>query len=537
MFGNKYNETIQEIEYLIRSKRTIINIVTNEETRVLSALDEICSRADVNWDYLKWDIINGLHSSYPEFLPIKEKDLKLDQEDILSWFDNLIVPDNKFALLVLKDFTKFFGHTNYRGQIENKIIRYIKNLSIDLTLQNKSIIIVSNSFDVPDELEKNIHVVDWPLPEVEDIEFKITDLLLRASKREKLAAKFQTSYSREELDIIINSFRGLTLLECEQVCAYSMIKYPKLLPDVISKQKKEIIKKSGLLEWIDSDIDMFNIGGLDGLKQWLDKRKDAFSKDAVEYGLPANPKGLLLVGIQGAGKSLFAKGISSFWNFPLIRLDVGKVFSGIVGSSENNMRQVFKIAESVAPCILWCDEIDKGFSGGRSSGHTDGGTTSRVLGSWLTWMQDRTAPVFVVATANDVSNLPPELLRKGRFDEIFFVDLPNFEERKTIFEIHLTKRNRKTSKFNINELAKNSENYTGAEIESSIESAMYEAFSDNKREITTKDILLSLKNSVPISVIMKEEIAALRKWASDRARNASISNNSYSRPVFDEDDL
>ena len=201
------------------------------------------------------------------------------------------------------------------------------------------------------------------------------------------------------------------------------------------------------------------------------------------------------------------------------------------------MRQVFKIAESVAPCILWCDEIDKGFSGGRSSGHTDGGTTSRVLGSWLTWMQDRTAPVFVVATANDVSNLPPELLRKGRFDEIFFVDLPNFEERKTIFEIHLTKRNRKASKFNINELAKNSENYTGAEIESSIESAMYEAFSDNKREITTKDILLSLKNSVPISVIMKEEIAALRKWASDRARNASISNNSYSRPVFDEDDL
>ena len=185
-----------------------------------------------------------------------------------------------------------------------------------------------------------------------------------------------------------------------------------------------------------------SIGGLSGLKSWLEKRKDAFSLEAVEYGLPANPKGILLVGIQGAGKSLFAKAISSFWNFPLLRLDMGKVFSGLVGSSEQNMRQVFKVAESVAPCILWCDEIDKGMSGGRSSGFTDGGTTSRVLGTWLTWMQDRKSPVFVVATANDVTSLPPELLRKGRFDEIFFVDLPKLLERKTIFKIHLEKRNR-----------------------------------------------------------------------------------------------
>jgi SpoVK/Ycf46/Vps4 family AAA+-type ATPase len=315
-----------------------------------------------------------------------------------------------------------------------------------------------------------------------------------------------------------------------------MIKYPKLMPDVISIQKKEIIRKSGLLEWISSDIDMESIGGLENLKQWLSKRKDAFSQDAIDYGLPSNPKGLMLVGIQGAGKSLFAKGISSFWNFPLIRLDMGKVFSGIVGSSEQNMRQVFKVIESVAPCILWCDEIDKGMSGGRSSGHTDGGTTSRVLGSWLTWMQEKTAPVFVVATANDVSNLPPELLRKGRFDEIFFVDLPNESEREKIFVIHLNQRNRDYMKFDIHSLVKESQNFTGAEIESSIEAAMYEAFSDNKRDINTKDILLSLKNSVPIAIIMKEEIDALRKWASERARSASISQT-YARPSYDEDDL
>ena len=537
MHGGKFKDAINEIELLIRSKRTIINLVTSEENRIISALESLCSKADISWDLLKWDIVNGLHSIFPEFLPVKEKELSLDQEEILNWFENLLVPKDKFAILILKDYNKFFGTSNYRGQIENKLIRYIKNLSSDLIVQNKSIIIISNNYDVPSDLDKHIHVFDFPLPEKEDIEIKIKDLLLRASKRKELVSKFQIDYNPEEFDILVNSFMGLTLNECEQVTAYSMIKYPKLLPDVISNQKKDIIRKSGILEWIDSDINMNSIGGLDGLKTWLSKRKEAFSKEALEYGLPSNPKGILLVGIQGAGKSLFAKGISSFWNFPLVRLDMGKVFSGIVGSSENNMRLVFKIVESIAPCILWCDEIDKGMSGGRSSGFTDGGTTSRVLGSWLTWMQDRNAPVFVVATANDVSNLPPELLRKGRFDEIFFVDLPNEIERKKIFEIHLNKRNRNITFFDLDTLTKQSENFTGAEIESAIESAMYESFSDNKREFNTKDILLALKNSVPIAVIMKEEIEDLRRWAKERARSASSSNSKIERPSFQEDDL
>jgi SpoVK/Ycf46/Vps4 family AAA+-type ATPase len=216
---------------------------------------------------------------------------------------------------------------------------------------------------------------------------------------------------------------------------------------------------------------------------------------------------------------------------------MGKIFSGLVGSSENNMRQVFKVAESVAPCILWCDEIDKGMSGTRSSSNTDGGTTSRVLGSWLTWMQERTEPVFVIATANDVSNLPPELLRKGRFDEIFFVDLPNPIERRKIFEIHIEKRNRDVDSFDLSILVKNSKDYTGAEIESSIESAMYEALSDNKREITTADIVKALNDTVPICKLMSEEISWLRKWASDRARNASSNDVKYIAPIQEEDDL
>ena len=530
-------QTINELELLIRSKRTILYVVTQEENRVISALEQMCSKADTAWDLIKWDIVSGLHSTFPEFLPAKEQDKQLDQEEVLSWFHKLLVPKNKFCLLVLKDYNKFFGNGNYRGQVEHRVIRHVKNLAYDFCMENKAIIIISSNLELPSDFEKMVPVIDFPLPTKEEIENKISDMLLRASKRQNLAQKFRTNYSEEELDIIVNSFRGLTISECEQVCTYCMIKFPALFPDTISQQKRDIIRKSGLLDWIDDKIEMNDIGGLEALKIWLDKRKDAFSKEAVEYGLPSNPKGILLVGIQGAGKSLFAKAISSYWNFPLLRLDMGKVFSGLVGSSEQNMRQVFKIAESVAPCILWCDEIDKGMSGSRGSSSSDSGTTSRVLGSWLTWMQDRNAPVFVVATANDVTGLPPELLRKGRFDEIFFVDLPRFAERKKIFQIHLQKRGRNPDKFKLSNLAEMTENFTGAEIESLIEASLYEAFSDNKRDITNEDLIISIQNLVPISKLMKEEIQALRSWATERARNASTIDFPSGNIDLDDEDL
>lgn len=526
-----------EIELLIRSKRPIIYIVSQEENRVISALTEICDNADPSWDLLQWDVVSGLFSSYPCLLPEKQSQRQMDQDEVLQWFQELEVPKHKYALLVVKDYNKFFGSSTHKSQIEHRIIRQIKNLSYQFTTQSKTLIILSNSLEIPSDLEKFLPVVDYPLPSKEDIQAKVTDLLSRAANRKQIADKFKVSYSVEEMDKICNAFRGLTLSECEQTCSYCMIKHTYLSADIISAQKKDIIRKSGLLDWIDPQDSLDSIGGLDGLKNWLHKRKDAFSQDAVDYGLPSSPKGILLAGIQGAGKSLFAKAVSGYWNFPLLRLDMGKIFSGLVGSSENNMRQVFKVAESVAPCILWCDEIDKGMSGTRSSGVTDGGTTSRVLGSWLTWMQERTEPVFVIATANDVSNLPPELLRKGRFDEIFFVDLPNPQERRKIFEIHIEKRNRKVDNFDLGILVKNSHNYTGAEIESSIESAMYEAFSDNKRDINTNDIIKALSDTVPICKLMSEEIAWLRKWASDRARNASSNDVKYIAPVNDEDDL
>ena len=517
-----FRKTLREIDWFLRSKRPIIYLTTPEEQRIEDGIKQICAKPDQKWDLITWDLISGLQSTNSSFLPVKESDRLLDQLEVLAWFDNLEVPKGNFLLLVLKDFSKYFGNQHTQGQIEYRLIRHIKNIAQKCVTKNKSLIIISQSLDLPNELDKYISVIDIPLPEKEHIELKIKDLLEKASQRKDLAEKFKTNYSNDELEHIVTSFRGLTLNECEQVCTYCMIKHTCLDPEAISHQKKDIIRKSGLLDWIEVSENLENIGGLNELKDWLYKRTKAFTKEAVDYGLPPNPKGILLVGIQGAGKSLFARGVSSFWNFPLLKLDMGKIFSGIVGSSENNMRQVFKVAESVAPCILWLDEIDKGMSGSRSSSVSDGGTTSRVLGSWLTWMQENQSPVFIVATANDISNLPPELMRKGRFDEIFFVDLPSSAEREVIFNIHLNKRNRDINKFDLTLLAEESHNFTGAEIEAAIVSAMYEAFNQS-REFNTDDIVESLNEIVPLSVTMKEEIESLKLWASERARNASNS--------------
>ncbi len=256
------------------------------------------------------------------------------------------------------------------------------------------------------------------------------------------------------------------------------------------------------------------------LKEWLQKRAVAFTQEAREFGLPA-PKGMLLLGVQGCGKSLCAKVVANLWQLPLLRFDMGRMFGSLVGSSEENVRRAITVAESVAPAVMWVDEIDKAFAGSPSSAVTDGGTTARVFGTFLTWLSEKTAPVFVVATANDVSQLPPELLRKGRLDEIFYVDLPSPEERKEVFRIHLSKRRRDPDKFDLDALAEGSRGFSGAEIEEAIISALYDAFYD-KSEITTAHILEALSQTVPLSRTMDEKINALRAWAAGRARNASL---------------
>jgi SpoVK/Ycf46/Vps4 family AAA+-type ATPase len=279
------------------------------------------------------------------------------------------------------------------------------------------------------------------------------------------------------------------------------------------------VRKSGVLEYYDASETMQDVGGLDLLKDWLRKRRAAFSQEARAFGLPA-PKGVLLLGVQGTGKSLSAKAIANLWNLPMLRLDVGRVFGSLVGASEANMRAAIRTAEAVAPCILWIDELEKGFAGVQGSGVSDSGTTARVFATFLTWMQDKRAPVFVVATANDVSQLPPELLRKGRFDEIFFIDLPTAAEREQIFAIHLRKRGRDPQHYDLKRLAAATEGFSGAEIEQVVVAGLFTAF-DAGRELTTDDMLEEVRHTVPLAVMMREEIEELRTWAQLRTRPAS----------------
>jgi SpoVK/Ycf46/Vps4 family AAA+-type ATPase len=311
--------------------------------------------------------------------------------------------------------------------------------------------------------------------------------------------------------------------EAENVFARILVRSRRLDGEGVNEvltEKQQIIRKSGLLEYFSPEERFDNVGGLNILKDWLEKRALALTPEARAFGLP-QPRGVLMLGVQGCGKSLCAKAVASHWQLPLLRFDIGRMFGSLVGSSEENIRKAIAVAESVAPAILWVDEIDKAFAGLAGSASTDGGTGSRVLGSFLTWLSEKKAPVFVVATANDISNLPPELLRKGRLDEIFFVDLPSQKERSEIFAIHLRKRGRPLELFNLDQLAELSPHFSGAEIEEAINSALYDAFYAS-RDLSPIDVMQAVRQTVPLATTMAEQIDGLRAWAKGRARQASM---------------
>jgi len=318
---------------------------------------------------------------------------------------------------------------------------------------------------------------------------------------------------------VVEAALGLTADEATNVFAKSLVRSKDLDIDTILGEKKHIIRKSGILEFYESDASLGDVGGLDVLKDWLSKRQLAFSQKARDFGLPL-PKGILMIGVPGCGKSLTAKAVSAKWQMPLLRLDVGKVFSSLVGSSEENIRKCIRTAEAVAPSILWLDELEKGFSGTQSSGQSDAGTTARVFASFITWLQEKESSVFVIATANDVTQLPPELLRKGRFDEIFFVDLPAASERRDIVDIHLQKKGRDPAQFDLDAVMAATQGFSGSEVEQVVISALYDAF-ELGEELSTEGLMKSAKEIIPLSLTMKEGLDHMREWARTRARKAS----------------
>ncbi|PZU33828.1 MAG: ATPase [Actinomyces sp.] len=343
--------------------------------------------------------------------------------------------------------------------------------------------------------------------------------------------RLHISLSETDRDRLVRASLGLTESEAEGALALAMATDGVLDAsdvDTVLQEKKQAVRKSGLLEYVDTDIDLDGVGGLDNLKRWLSRRDSSWLAEAKEYGIPA-PRGVLITGVPGCGKSLTAKAIAATWRLPLLRLDIGKVFSGIVGSSESNLRTAIRSAEAAAPAVLWVDEIEKGFAG--VSGTGDSGTASRVFGSFLTWMQEKTTPVFVIATSNNVQSLPPELLRKGRFDEIFFVDLPAPREREQIWSLHVRKHIGAAphhAGFVFDDalradLVAVTEGFSGAEIEQAVVAALFDAFSE-RREIRGGDLRLAVERSVPLSVTQAESLAGIRVWASERAVSASDSS-------------
>jgi hypothetical protein len=497
-----------EIETLIRARYPILYLVTSEELRAEQIIAEVAQRRQKK--VFEWSCSTGV---VPAGASIQsQKNRNAATREPLAALEQ-VIEQVEPAIFVFKDFHPFLTRNNHL------VTRRLKEIALHLKNSFKTIVIISSVLEIPVELEKEITVLNVPLPSREELELLLAKILDDVKQFKHVSIELDPA-GRERL---LQAALGLTLGEAENVFAKIIVKDQRLSADDVGEvfaQKQQIIRKSGLLDYYAASESFDHIGGLAVLKDWLNKRAVAFSSEARDFGLPS-PKGILLLGVQGCGKSLCAKAVASHWQLPLLRFDMGRMFGSLVGSSEENVRRAISVAESVAPAILWVDEIDKAFAGSQSSGGADGGTAARVFGTFLTWLSEKSAPVFVVATANDISQLPPELLRKGRFDEIFFVDLPSQEERAEVFRIHLAKRGRDPERYDLPAMVEASRDFSGAEVEEAIISALYEAFY-GREELQTAHVLSVLAETVPLARTMDEQIGQLRSWADGRARNASV---------------
>ena len=492
----------------IEAGAPIIQLISQETLRMRAA----CFKAanDLNRDVFIWDRTNGLRQRTDDGLQPSED--ASQPHEVLEWLVSYSNDSDCGMILLLEDF-----HPNLI-ESEFQLINRLRNFAISVAgreINNCTLVLSQPTALLPLELEKDVQVMAMPLPNVSDLR--------------KIMLQTKSRFSLDERDCaesprLLEAALGLSTSEAQLAFARAACECKRLsdaeIPFII-REKEQVIRKSGHLEYFHPKATLDDIGGLDNLKSWLRRRREAFSEEAKEFGLET-PRGVLLLGLPGTGKSLAAKAVADAWQLPLLRLDMGKIYGGIVGQSEANMRQALQMAEALSPSILWVDEIEKGLSGMQSSGSTDGGTTARVLGSFLTWLQEKEKPVFVVATANHIALLPPELLRKGRVDEIFFVDLPVENDRKDILDIHLKNRNRRDDFSNdeINDLARASKGFTGAELEEAIKEAMFLAF-EKGHQLGVDDVLKAMKSTTPLSHTMQEVISKTRKWAQGRAVPAS----------------
>lgn len=486
----------EEFELLLRARYPLIYVATREEERVEAAIAQSAKRQGSRAVYI-WDFVDGYQGN--------PNDAGFGRRNPLQALELVEkLPASAPAVFVLRDFHHFLEDV--------AVSRKLRNLARALKSQPKNIVLLAAQIAIPESLSEVLTILGFPLPTPREIKLEV----------ERLLAALGKPLEGRILDELVRSCQGLSMERIRRVLARAIATLGELKPEhveLVLEEKRQTIRQTQILEFYPARENISDIGGLDNLKDWLLRRGDAFSERARQYGLP-HPKGLLLAGIQGTGKSLTAKAIAHHWHLPLLRLDVGRLFAGLVGESESRTRQMIELAEALAPCILWIDEIDKAFSG--LDGRGDSGTTSRVFGTFVTWLAEKTSPVFVVATANNIQTLPPEMLRKGRFDELFFVGLPTQEERQAIFAVHLSRlRLHNLSSYDLDRLAYETPDFSGAEIEQTIIEAMHIGFSQS-RDFTTDDILEAASQLVPLARTAQDQVQFLQNWAaSGKARLAS----------------
>jgi AAA+ superfamily predicted ATPase len=509
-------KAIESLDRYIRARYPIIGVVSHEESRVVAsvkAVAQVRNRKVVTWSLTQGLKQVALNESDNGFSPV----YRFDEEATASEFvalDEILrfkaKSEDDAVLFVMRDLHGLIGNSS-RG-FDPRLVRYLREIALKFETTLHSMILLSPTLPVPPDLEKTMVTIDWPLPDAEELR----DILLRceADLPNRIAKKLDIA-SREQLT---QAMMGLTAFEAGSVLMSSIAATAELsdacIPFIV-KEKAQIIKKDGTLEYYDKSVTMSEVGGLWNLKEYAQIKKSAFSAEARAAGVDA-PKGVLLVGVPGTGKSLSAKAIAG-GTMPLLRMDVGSLMGGLVGESEQNVRKALKVAEAVAPCVIWMDEIEKAIGGVESSAQSDGGTLARVFGTLLTWMQETTAPVYVVATANDVRALKPEFLR--RFDDVVWVDLPHAQARAQILKVHLDKRGHSPDLWTGEEIGAVIDatwGFSGAEIEKVVKAAIEKSFFQ-KAHLSPLHLLEAAKRIIPISMTMGEKIDELRAWANDRA--------------------
>lgn len=449
-----------------------------------------------------WSVARGLGNLDGDARLTEESAGQTDPQEVIREH----LASSKPGILVLEDAHHFYLHSDGRHEVTRWLREYCRHRGSP----RKLLILTGPVPGLPPELSKEVPTIDLPLPGTDDLR-QVCEAIGQAR-----------SVPVDAVEPLLEAARGLTVMEARVAfgkAAHELGRLDASAIRLVAQEKSRVIKQSGVLEYFEPNTSMGEVGGLENLKSWLERRGRGYGHGAREYGLEA-PRGIVLLGIQGCGKSLIAKSVAAAWQFPLLRFDLGRVYGGIVGQSEANMRLALQVAEALAPCVLWIDEIEKGMAGMGSSDQLDAGVSARVGGTLLTWMQEKTAPVFVVATANRIEALPPELLRKGRFDEIFFVDLPTSKAREEILTINLRRKKRNPEKFDLGRLAQDSRGFSGAELEEAVREGLFDAFSEGV-EVTSEHISKAIRATFPLSSTMRGQLTQLREWAKARARLAS----------------